>query len=234
MNLVEQGHDKKMMLDDAVKENYGDKIPDNTTIKIDNQIVLREEIKIEETKKIENNKNEIFDINELEKITVSNDLDKVKVIVNLPIYVLKKFKENIFKKYGLELNLNIELESIIGKYIDNFGPQHHPTSSLCFDGKEPRKDVLLKLQKITHELKGSDQFPMFYRHDIETTLKVILGNVDPRTFKKYFLCIREFVEKTTGQKLGYYGVYNMNGFEEVILEKLTILESKGNGMVKIQ
>jgi len=67
------------------------------------------------------------------------------------------------------------------------------TSSLLFNEKEPRADVYAKLQDTGRLLKGQSQFyPNFKRKQILGLIKVILGNVDERTKKKYFDCVTSY------------------------------------------
>jgi len=64
------------------------------------------------------------------------------------------------------------------------------TSSLLFNGKAPRVDVFARLQDLGRLLKGqSDSYPNFKQKQVFGLIKVILGNVDERTKKKYFDCV---------------------------------------------
>ncbi len=67
------------------------------------------------------------------------------------------------------------------------------TSSLLFNGKAPRADVFARLQDFARLLQGqSDSYPIFKQKQIQRWLKVILGNVDERTQKKYFDCVTSY------------------------------------------
>jgi len=66
------------------------------------------------------------------------------------------------------------------------------TSSLLFNEKEPRADVLSRLQDFGRLLGQSQFYPNFKQKQIQRWLKVILGNVDERTQKKYFDCVTSY------------------------------------------
>jgi len=67
------------------------------------------------------------------------------------------------------------------------------TSSLLFNGKEPRADVFARLQDFGRLLRGQSQFyPNFKQKQIQRWLKVILGSVDERTKKKYIDCVTSY------------------------------------------
>ena len=208
---------KNMMLnDDAMIENDVMSVNHISNKSINN-----------EKEEIENGIKELVPINEIDKIKTGNEGDTIRVIVELPYYVLKSFKENVMKKYGVDMNLTEELSFTISNYNNNFGIPQHSTSSLLFVGREPRKDVLLKLKRVASELYSDDNFPLLYRMNIEKALKRALGNIDSRTFAKYFRCVKEFVERNTGQRLVYYSPYNVKGFKETVDEKLAIADSRG-------
>jgi len=63
------------------------------------------------------------------------------------------------------------------------------TSSLLFNGKEPRADVLARLQDLARLFKISQFYPSFKQKQVYGLIKVVLGNVDERTMKKYFDCV---------------------------------------------
>jgi len=63
------------------------------------------------------------------------------------------------------------------------------TSSLLFDGKAPRADVLARLKDIAHFFKVSQFYPNFRRLQVLALISVVIGKVDSRTQKKYFDCV---------------------------------------------
>ena len=61
------------------------------------------------------------------------------------------------------------------------------SSSLLYDGKQPRKDVLIKLKEIADLLRIQRELcPFFTPKQLLTLIGVKLGPVDERTIKKYF------------------------------------------------
>lgn len=142
------------------------------------------------------------------------------VLLKLPSWYLQELHEKHSRKYGFRLPIDRQIEEAIREYNLKFDLPHHSTSSLLFDGKEPRKDVLLKLEKIASAISFDEHFPIFSRWEVEKIVKNILGNVDERTLMKYNNCIKNYIEMTRGQKFHYYAQYNMTGFKEAVLEKL--------------
>jgi len=79
------------------------------------------------------------------------------------------------------------------------------TSSLLFNGKEPRADVLARLQDLARLFKlQSKDYPSFKRKQVYGLIKVVLGNVDERTMNKYFDCVTSY--STPDEIKGFYDV----------------------------
>ena len=86
------------------------------------------------------------------------------------------------------------------------------SSSILFDGKPPRIDVQEKLQKIGRLFKMQSQFyPNFKRKQVLGIIKVIIGNVDERTKKKYFDCV---TKNSTPDKIK--GEYDVTQFCNIV------------------
>jgi len=86
------------------------------------------------------------------------------------------------------------------------------SSSILFDGRPPRIDVIEKIQKIGRLFKGqSKDYPSFKQKQVLGLIKVILGNVDERTKKKYFDCV-------TSNSIAdrNYGVYDVTQFCNIV------------------
>ena len=82
------------------------------------------------------------------------------------------------------------------------------SSSILFDGKPARIDVLERLRALASLFKGqSAWYPNFKEKQVFGLIKVILGNADQRTKKKYFECVRKY---STPDKI--HGVYNVTQF----------------------
>ena len=86
------------------------------------------------------------------------------------------------------------------------------SSSILFDGKPARIDVQEKLQKIGRLFKmQSKDYPIFKQKQVFGLIKVILGNADQRTKKKYFECVRKY---SIPDKI--HGVYNVTQFYNIV------------------
>ena len=104
--------------------------------------------------------------------------------------------------------------------------QHHPTSSLVFDGKEPRRDVLLRLLKIADALTDYDSYPIFVKSHLDKILSNVLGPIDPRTKKKYQNCLKVFVERSMGIRILWNEQCNLRYFRDAVVEKLEAVDAK--------
>jgi len=102
---------------------------------------------------------------------------ELEEIIQILTGLFKAFQRQMFPKWAY-LEAKSEKES-----------EDTTTSSLLFNGKEPRIDVLSHLQDFGRLLGQSQFYPNFKQKQIQRWLKVILGNVDERTIKKYFDCV---------------------------------------------
>jgi len=86
------------------------------------------------------------------------------------------------------------------------------SSSLLFNGKAPRVDVFARLQDLGRLLKGqSNSYPIFKQKQVLGLIKVISGNADERTKKKYFDCVTSY---STPDKIK--GEYDVTQFCNII------------------
>ena len=83
------------------------------------------------------------------------------------------------------------------------------SSSLLYDGRPPRKDVLIRLEEIANLLKSQSAFyPSFsHNHLLGLLSKVALKQVDERTLKKYMNCITSYSVKNIQN-----GTFNVSKF----------------------
>jgi len=124
------------------------------------------------------------------KDILESRLDEIAHVENC---VLKAYKWNIFPKWEFS-------EAIIKPTTTS--------SSVLFDGRPPRIDVIEKLQKIGRLFKGqSKDYPNFKRKQVLGLISVIIGNVDERTKKKYFDCVTKY---STPDNIN--GVYDVTNF----------------------
>lgn len=89
------------------------------------------------------------------------------------------------------------------------------SSSLLYDGRPPRKDVLIKLKEIANLLKlQSEVYPFFKTGLLTRVIERILGKIDPRTFKKYYDCITNYSIKNWQN-----GTYDVSVFCNMLVAK---------------
>ncbi|MEX0763998.1 MAG: hypothetical protein WD033_02365 [Nitrosopumilaceae archaeon] len=109
-----------------------------------------------------------------------------------------------------EILRNIAKALDLGMFADAADCELNTTtsSSLLYDGRPPRSDVLIKLKEIADLLRiQSEIYPFFGTKLLLTLIKVKLGPVDERTMKKYFDCITSYSTKNI-----HDGTYDVTGF----------------------
>ena len=151
-----------------------------------------------------NNSNTNTKTKKISNIKEIDNLDPfgyAEVTVKIAGRYLQEAKKNFIKEFGEEGSLDYIFSMIITEYNKRFRQQH--TTSLLFEGREPRKDVLNKLKDIEEALNSDNSYPNFHINEIHRIIKSVLGNVDDRTVKKYVNCIKDFVKSATGLELGY-------------------------------
>jgi len=122
---------------------------------------------------------------------------RLQEIIEVLNKLFKAYKWNMFPKWAFS-EAKIELATT--------------SSSILFDGKTPRIDVQEKLQKIGRLFKiQSKDYPIFKQKQVLGLIKVILGNADSRTKKKYFDCVRNY---STPDKI--HGVYDVTNFCNIV------------------
>lgn len=139
--------------------------------------------------------------------------------------VVKEFKKAFMLKYDSDSGLSRELNSFMKSFSDDiFQRQHHTTSSfLKFDGKETRKDVLMKLEKIGSVLSMRFSTSLD-RQEINQIIVKALGIQDQRTVKKYANCLMDFAEGMMGEYQITNGMFNLRGLGEAVSEKIRLNE----------
>lgn len=84
--------------------------------------------------------------------------------------------------------------------------------SILYNGRSARRDVLDNLKEIAKIMKcQSAIYPNFSTDNIFAYIKVVLGNVDVRTKKKYFKCIVNY--SLTNKQNGTYDVTDFCNLE---------------------
>ena len=123
---------------------------------------------------------------------------------------LKEILENIHKAKKLGILVEDTRDTAEeNKSVDiKKSPGPTATSSLLYDGRVPRGDVVIKLRKIAELLPIQSEFyPNFKPKVLEKFIRIIIGNVVRRTMKKYLNCIFNSSKKDT-----IHGTYDVRGF----------------------
>ena len=93
-------------------------------------------------------------------------------------------------------------------------PNTTTSSSLLYDGRPARKDVLEKMAKIAIVLHEQNFFPFFKSYQLNKIIDEVIFRPDPRTKKKYFECITNH-----STKHNIDGVYGVKPFYDLIPSK---------------
>jgi len=152
--------------------------------------------------------------------TSTKILRQCKIFHNFPAvwWHIKQYHKDILESRLQEI-IQV-LNSLFKAYKWNMFPKwayfeaksETTSSSLLFNGKAPRVDVFARLQDLGRLLKGQSAFyPNFKQKQVLGLIKVISGNVDERTQKKYFDCVTSYSEKDI-----VHGVYDVTQFCNII------------------
>lgn len=88
------------------------------------------------------------------------------------------------------------------------------TSSILYDGKPARRDIIEKLARIIHELENFTDYPCFKEQQIIQTIQNHVGK-DSRTQKKFFECVKDYSTKNYQN-----GTYNIKHLVSLIPPRL--------------
>lgn len=178
------GGTKKMMLYDVAYEKYYTKKLKNTSNwdskdGKNNQVSINliDNAIIDYNDYIDNKIKEKLDneIPHIDQISETDSDEYIECRIYNKLDVIRDFKKAFSLKYDSEVGLSNEIIRIMKKFSDEiFGIQHHSTSSfLKYDDKEPRADVLLKLQKISSEIEMLDS-TLINHHQIKLIIEKAL------------------------------------------------------------
>jgi len=109
--------------------------------------------------------------------------------------LFNEFKEFLNKKFKhddemISKNLQKELDYIFFLGLQQYKISHTTSStSLLYNGKKPRRDVLTNLKKLSEFLYDYEKFPHFRKHDLFSIINDAFGQIDSRTKTKYLNCI---------------------------------------------
>ena len=162
-----------------------------------------------------NNKNNIHSIGDC---TPSNDEEELcPVIIEIPSYLIRLLHECACEKYGGPRFCNGIIVNALNDFLNN-NRQHHVTS-LLYDGGKPRRDVLVKLNKIGNNFRDLQSYPKISLYTMEPAIKKEIGK-DHRTFKKYKKCVMMASEiERNASSIGR--IYDVGRFRELVAEELS-------------
>ena len=108
------------------------------------------------------------------------------------------------------------------KYLQN-NPASEPI--LLIDGRIPSWSVLDKLQEMLFSIPLESSL-VLSQQQLRTLISNVAGN-NYKTHNKYIICIRTFmISKNPGVNVGYYGNYDLNGLQDIIIQHKKIQKEK--------
>ncbi len=134
--------------------------------------------------------------------------------------LLKNAIKHCSKKFGTDIELSNYMNAAISEYNKRFEIHHLTTSSLVYDGRKPRVDVLEQLESICTTLDNDIESVEITEGLLRSVIRTALGHRDQRTLDKYFNCIKSFAEQKSGQKLHWREKINVDGLHELVLRAL--------------
>ena len=160
-------------------------------------------------------------IQSIESIQVEDlDPDESSIVtVQLTNSIIQKLRDYTITKERNKEHIHSVIDTCIEELLQKNDEKHHATT-LDFDGRVPRKDVLEKFQRISEAYKNHLGYPDLHVLTIKSVIRDILGSVDPRTFKKYYHCIRNYVKSATGEDPGFYKMWNVKDLNYSVLHHL--------------
>lgn len=179
--------------------------------------------------------NEPVSVTDIDKIKPELD-DEKEIVVELRMRygLLRELKNNLKKKYGenhpsVSGYIYHKIQKI-NEEFQEFQLQQH-TASLSFDGKKPRKDVLLKLLKIADEVRTYPDADILKRWHVEKIIRTALDKPDDRTVKKYLDCLQNYVKAKTGREVYFNTDYKLFDLKTTVLEMLKETERKNENLI---
>lgn len=193
-----------------------------------------DKVTVKEYYTITNNNTVLNDNNKIQTNRTKLQSKKLKAIhTELNGIVLNEFKNNVLRKHGkLHSVMGLELEKALIMYNESELLKQQQTTLLKQIPSNNRSDVTKKVQQIKQNLLQLASFPEVNSNSIKAVIKTILGEVDSRTFNKYYTVV---LKESRTLRTGLYGslldVSNFVGYKEepsVNMSKLapTIEENK--------
>jgi len=125
---------------------------------------------------------------------VANQTLLQTITVEMGIETMSKFRDYLSIKYhdeeSIVKNKLNEFDDVLSLGIEQAKKELEP---ILFEEKKPRKDVLIKLGKITNEFLKSPTYPDIRAVTLRQTINKSLGISDERTIKKYERCIQQYI-----------------------------------------
>ena len=162
----------------------------------------------------------ILEIKAEEKTLDKIDSNNSNILITIPSDILKDSIEYCSKQLGEDMQISDYILIILKEYNKRYETQHLTTSSLRYNGRKPRRDVLEKLEKICSFLKSEKHFPYITEKILVPVIKTALGNLDQRTVENYVTCIKYFAEQKMGYSPRWSEEMNIEGLDDVIIKTL--------------
>lgn len=176
----------------------------------------------EENSSLSSNSNKVivkeyYNTNNNSIVLNNNNKRKLKAIhTELDGTILNEFKNNVLRKHGkLHSVMGLELEKALVMYNEKELLKQQQTTHSKQIPSGNRGDVTKKIQQIKQNLLQLASFPEVNTNSIKAVIKQVLGEVDSRTFNKYYNgVLKESITLRTGLYGSLLDVTNFVGYKE--------------------
>ncbi len=136
--------------------------------------------------------------------TIPHSKKKLKAIhTEVDAKTLNEFKNIVLNKHGkLHSVIGLELEKAMTMYNESESNKQQQTTISTQSLSPHRGDVVVKLQQIKQSLAELVSYPEVNTSSIKAIITSILGDVDKRTFNKYYFAV---MKESKTIRTGIYG-----------------------------
>lgn len=213
-------------IDEQIKKDVDDDVnQEQEDIQKDTDKVKEESTTLTIDKKEETEKEPPIEENDQEKNHLSNTIE-IPIERDVWTRFKKEYLETRYTEDQLTLDLQVsKTNSVFLEFLQCYkrNPSTTSSTSLLFNGKKPRKDVLVKLGRIVRYFHSQDKYPTIPRIHVDEIVKIVLGDVDQRTMDKYLKCIKQYSLPKKNDN-GFVMSYNVSNLFSLIPDQYIFTE----------
>ena len=164
------------------------------------------------------NVDDVYDLDELK------DEDMIIACFAIPYKDMNEFSHNVMHKHGSQGFQSHEIMSLIKNSNEKFHLQQHSTT-LLYDGRQPRRNVLAKLLEIAKVIEYDYGGFVSGQNLLRKIVYTILEKPDERTLKKYIKTLVDYARAYSGTDyLEQHYYYNFRGLLSLVQRELKQLD----------